>query len=72
MSAAAPVAFTQHLAAFPLFQGLTSAELAVVEPLLSWVKAPSGMLLLTRDQPQSAYVYLLISGAVKIQLEQAN
>lgn len=67
-----PAALLPPLQFLPLFHGLTPHELAEIEPLLRRVELSSGTLLLTRDQQQSEYLYILIAGAVKVQIEQAD
>lgn len=67
-----PSVLLPPLNVLPLFHGLTPRELAELEPLLKRIDLPSGTLLLTRDQQQSDYLYILIVGAVKVQIEQAD
>jgi CRP-like cAMP-binding protein len=60
----------EKLSTTPLFHGLCPAEIDSVTRLLTYIELPSGWLLITRDQRPSTYVYLLLSGAAKVQIEQ--
>lgn len=59
------------LAAIPLFQNLTAEELARVSPYLRRRTFMPGSSIITADQPGEV-VYIILSGTVKVHVEQAN
>ncbi len=62
---------SRELATIPLFEGLSEAELARVNELLRRKTFAAGTSLMTTDQPGEA-VYVLLAGAAKIFVEQAD
>ena len=59
------------LASMPLFEGLSSEELARLNSLLHRRNLPAGANLLSVDQPGEV-AYIIVSGTVKIHVEQAD
>jgi CRP/FNR family cyclic AMP-dependent transcriptional regulator len=59
------------LATIPLFDGLTSEELIRLNRLLHRTTLPAGRPLMTADQPGEV-AYIILSGTVKVHVEQAN
>ena len=61
----------QALAQFPLFAGLSQADLAQVSQLLHRRNVQAGTLLMASEQP-GEFAYLIIEGTVKIVAEMAD
>jgi CRP/FNR family cyclic AMP-dependent transcriptional regulator len=59
------------LGTLPLFQGLAPAQLAHLNELLHRRTVPAGASLMLAEQPGEV-AYLILSGTVKIHVEQAN
>lgn len=60
------------LAAIPLFDGLTSGELIRLNGLLHRASFPTGRSLMTAEQPGEVAYIIILSGTVKVHVEQAN
>jgi CRP-like cAMP-binding protein len=61
----------ESLAAIPLFQNLTRSELARVAPHLRRQSFLPGSSIITAEQPGEV-VYIILTGTVKVHVEQAN
>ncbi len=55
----------QELANFPLFQGLSEAQLLEINPLLEYCHFPAGMVIFEQGAPATC-LYLLVSGCVEV------